>query len=307
MSISVVDLQLPWSVSESDDKKFKRLLLILIACFLFIALVIPFLPVDEISREQKEALPPQLARVIMEKKALPPPPPPPKPKPVEKKSPEVKPEKKVAEKPKPKPKQQAIEKAKATAAVSGLLAFQDDLADMRDSLNVEELTNKPVSNAGNTATKIERSVITSKAAQGSGGIAVSKLSRNVGGGSLATRDTTTVDAMDTDLAKADNSKEPTKTGTRSEVSIRRVMDKNKAAIFSIYNRALRKDPSLEGQFVFEMLISPNGQISTVKLISSELGDTVLDNKILSRIRLINFGKADVLPTTVNYSFDFVPY
>ncbi len=59
--------------------------------------------------------------------------------------------------------------------------------------------------------------------------------------------------------------------------------------------------------MFEMLIAPSGAITNIKLISSELGDEALNRKILSRVKLINFGADKVTATTVNYSFDFVPY
>jgi len=42
------------------------------------------------------------------------------------------------------------------------------------------------------------------------------------------------------------------------------------------------------------------------MISSELRDNDLVSKILARIRLINFGGANVMRTRVNYSLDFLP-
>jgi hypothetical protein len=84
------------------------------------------------------------------------------------------------------------------------------------------------------------------------------------------------------------------------------MDQQKGGIFAVYNRALRQDPTLQGKFVFEMVIEPSGEVSDVKMISSELKDSELVGKILARIRLINFGAASVLRTRVNYSLDFLP-
>jgi protein TonB len=85
------------------------------------------------------------------------------------------------------------------------------------------------------------------------------------------------------------------------------MDRNKGAIFAIYNRALRKDPFLEGKLVFEMVIDASGSVADIKLLSSELSDDDLTRKILSRIRLIRFEAKNVVTTRVNYSFDFLPY
>ncbi|MCR8922363.1 AgmX/PglI C-terminal domain-containing protein [Dasania sp. GY-MA-18] len=305
------ELQLPWSATEADDARFKRFVRNGLIALCLVAIIVPFMPVKEISREKKEALPPQLAQVIMEKKELPPPPPPPpKPKKPEpkKEQPKTKPKELPKEKPQLKTKVvDEVKKAREQAQVSGLLAFQDDLMDMRDSLDVQNLNNTPVSSGEQSAAKVERSVITGKAAQGSGGIATAKLSRNTGGAALSGRETTKVDNADAVAVSEQAQAGAVQASGRSDESIRRVMDKNKSRIFSIYNRALRSDPSLQGRFVFEMVIAPSGQITAIKLVSSELGDDALNKKILSRLRLINFGAEKVLATTVNYSLDFVPY
>jgi outer membrane biosynthesis protein TonB len=307
------DLQLPWSSSERENTRFRRLLRNFLIIFLMLAVVIPFLPVKEISREEKEALPPQLARVILEKKELPKPPEPEK-KPEEKPKEEPKPEEpKVAEKPveKPEPKPQPVDlvkQAKATAAVSGLMAFQDDLADMRDSLNVDVPTsNLTQSNA--TEAKVERSLIAAKAKTASGGIQTAALSRDTGGAALSAKEDTKVEGPLTGVAEPQQGQVDSGevAGGRSDESIRRLMDQNKGAIFAIYNRALRQDPTLQGKYVFELLIEPDGSISEAKLLSSELGDAELDRKILSRVRLIRFPAENVIKTRVNYSFDFLPY
>ena len=56
-----------------------------------------------------------------------------------------------------------------------------------------------------------------------------------------------------------------------------------------------------------MQIDPSGAISGLTLVSSDLADESLTQKILARIRMIRFDAADVVATTVNYSFDFLPY
>jgi len=90
------ELRLPWESSAEEDRRFRKILLSAFAAFVILCVAVPLLPVQDLTREEKEAVPPHLARVILEKKELPKPPPvpvkpKPKPKPVEKK----------AEKPKP--------------------------------------------------------------------------------------------------------------------------------------------------------------------------------------------------------------
>jgi TonB family protein len=94
---------------------------------------------------------------------------------------------------------------------------------------------------------------------------------------------------------------------RSDESVRKIFDQNKGAVFAIYNRALRKDPSLQGKVTVRLVIEPNGTVSSAKLVSSALNSPALERKLLARIRLINFGAEPVARTTVNYSFDFLPF
>jgi len=319
------ELLLPWTSSEQDNTRFRKILRNSLFVLALLAIGIPFISVPEINRQPREVLPPQLATINLEKKQLP------KPivikseqmpveiakhKPVEKKrvipKPTVIPEPKFVEIPikaKPEPKRvDLIKKAKDTAAVAGLLVFQDDLAEMRDSIDVEVLSKQSLSRGEATATKLERSIISSKAKSISGGIQVAALSRNTDGTALSGKQDTKVASSIAGLANIQSSLSASvSVGGRSDQSVRREMDKNKGAIFAIYHRALRRDPALQGKYVFEMLIDPDGSISEIKLLSSELANAGLERKILSRVRLIRFDVEKVIKTRVNYSFDFLPY
>lgn len=302
-----LELALPWESSREEDSRFYKILRTMLASGLVIALAVPFLSIPELTREEKEEPPPQLARIVLEKKELPPPLPPEpiKPKPVVKKKPvKPKPVRKVAEKPKPKDK---AKEALKVASTSGLLAFKDDLMEMRDSLNVDTLSQSQMSRGETSAAKIERSLITSAAKAGSGGIKTSQMSRDTGGLALSGRETTKVQSSIASKSKKSGNSRSAQLGGRSDEAIRREMDRNKGVIFAIYNRALRKDPLLEGKLVFEMVIDASGNVADIKLLSSELDDPDLTRKILSRIRLIRFEAKNVVTTRVNYSFDFLPY
>lgn len=306
------ELQLPWESTWEEDSRYRKILRNMLVVFIIGAVTVPFLSVSELTREQREEVTPQLARIILEKKELPPPvvvpptaKPTPKPKPVEKKKPVApKPVEKKLEKPKPVDK---AEQALKVAQTSGILAFQDDLMEMRDSLDLDGLNSRQMSRGEASAAKIERSLITGASTAGSGGIKTSDLSRDTGGAALSGRETTRVESTIASTAKKSGQSRSAQLGGRSDEAIRREMDRNKGAIFAIYNRALRKDPLLEGKLVFEMVIDSSGSVSDIKLLSSELKDESLTRKILSRIRLIRFEAKDVLTTRVNYSFDFLPY
>lgn len=299
------ELQLPWESTAAEDARYRKILRNLLSALVAFSLLVPFLPVEELTREKQEALPPHLARVIMEAKELPKPAPvKPKPKPREKPVEEKKPE--PLAKPEPKPVDK-LKQARELAAVSGVLAFQDALADMRDSLDVDALNNTGVSRGQAEATKIERAIIAGAATTGSGGIQTAGFTRDTGGPALSAREATRVISNVGDSYQGPQAGRSASLGGRSDESIRRVMDRNKGGIFAVYNRALRKDATLSGKLVFEMEIDASGAISELTLISSELADERLTQKILARILMIRFEAEDVIATRVNYSFDFLPY
>ena len=66
------NMQLPWSFS-GDDARFKKILSIAFAIFLVCAIPITLMELPELTRKEKAELPPQLARVMLEKQELPPP------------------------------------------------------------------------------------------------------------------------------------------------------------------------------------------------------------------------------------------
>ena len=88
--------------------------------------------------------------------------------------------------------------------------------------------------------------------------------------------------------------------------IRREFDRNKGAIFAIYNRALRADPTLQGKVVLELVIDPSGAVQDIRVVASEFADEALVAKILKRIRLFNLGAQEVGTTTISYPVHFLP-
>lgn len=315
------ELQLPWDSSALEDRRFKKILRNCLLALAAFGIVMPLLPVPEIERHEQEALPPQLAQIVLEKKQLPVAPPvvkKPEPKKVEEKPKPL--PKKVETKPEPVVKREMpvkpvakpdvqVQKAREKAAVSGMLQFQDELASMRDEVDVSRLNNTNVTRSEAKAASVDRSVIAGRSGKTSGGISTAALSQDTGGAALSGRETTRVHS---ELATASASAKSSSSGGdampgRSDEDIRKIMDRNKGAIFSIYNRALRKDPMLAGKMTVQMVIEPSGEVSAVKVLGSELGDSTLEQKLLARIRMIMFGAKSVMSTTLNYSFDFLPY
>lgn len=306
------NLVLPWSKVSSESTRFWAIVLILFILILPVAFIIPTVQLPEKERSQLEALPPQLAKVIIEKKKVEPKPKeepkPPKKEEPEKKPQEVKKEPKPEPKPKPKPKpkikktppKKAVEEARKVAEASGLLALQDDLADMRASLDTSSLTSTPNMVAKTMAAKAT-AVGAGSALRGSGGVDTSSMAVPAETVALAQREGTVLEETEVEKRTAQAKK---KGNERSSGNIRRVFDQNKSSLFTVYHRALRKDPSLEGKLVLKLTIEPSGAVSACEVVSSDLDAPSLERKIVSRVKLFNFGAQSVSAKTITYPIDF---
>ena len=304
---------LPWDLFADQDERFRDILKRVAIGVLLAAVVLSLLPVPEIDRDQEQVVPPRFAKLLLDKPKPPPPPPvvqnqpepvKPEPKPVE---PKV--EKKVEVKPEPKPVDRT-EQARKKAAVAGLLPFADELADLRDNQAVASVKNqRNLAGAAGEAARAERSLITSKAGKASGGINTAAMSRDTGGAGLAGRDTTVVsstvaglESSGAGVERSGNSDRP----ARSREEIEMVFDKNKGAIFALYNRALRRDGSLQGKLVLRLTIEPSGAVSLCEVVSSEIEDEELQRKLVQRVKLFRFVEKDVAPVTTTKPIDFFP-
>ncbi|KPJ91635.1 MAG: hypothetical protein AMJ53_11190 [Gammaproteobacteria bacterium SG8_11] len=317
--------ELPWSYIQEEVERLKRLVVICMAAAVILGLIIPFIPVPKKDLSKEDKLPPRLAQLVMQQKEKPKPPPPKIEKKEEKKKEKKEEKKKEKKKEKPKeekkpekpPEKTQAEKtaeARKKAQQSGLLAFADELADLRDK-DVDQTLNKTkkLSKGAAEAKKFERNILTSNTTvpAGSGGIDTSKLSRGVSSGTqLQGRETTKVESDIEKVAMANKGKVTASSGNKpkrtfEEVTI--VFDRNKGAIYSLYNRALRKDPTIAGKIVFELTIASDGSVVDVKLVSSELGNPELERKLLVKIKSFLFEpKSGADNLIVTYPLDFVP-
>ncbi len=323
------DLQLPWSTSSGDDRRFNRLLGASLLLLLFAIIGVSLVDVPDIPRAERERLPPQLARVVLEQQELPPPqtiePPrveekPPEPVPPEPAEPTPEQPRPAEPQPRPVDAQPApatprttVEQARETAAQSGLLQHRDELMAMRDLVDTGALENRSLQQGGTQAATTERAMPTSGLTTTSGGINPGQLSRDTGTGGLAGRQTTQVTS---ELATATQGASGPAGGggsgsdagrARSEEEMSRIMDQHKGAVFQIYNRALRQNATLQGRVVMNIIIEPSGQVSDVSIITSELRDAELEAALIRRIRMITFpANTGVIRTTLRQTFDFLP-
>lgn len=297
------EFDLPWTVSEEDEQRFRKILLWVLGLFLLLGLLFPLLPKPQRAEHQAPELPPRLAKLMIEQ-VKPPPPPPPPPPPKEQPKPETKPQ------PKPEPKPVDRQQKAKERAAAAMMPFKDELADLRDNKMVDVATAKrPLTDAARAGDVAERSMITSKVGRGSGGINTSTMSRGFGGGgggSLSGRSTTQVSSsLEGDPRGASRTGSSGK-AARSREEIELVFDRNKGAIYAMYNRALRGNPTLQGKVVLELTIAPSGEVTQCRVISSELKDPELESKLVMRVKLFRFEARDVETITTTKPIDFFP-
>ena len=308
------EYELLWSSDSSQDRKFQRLLGITFLIVLLLGLVWPFLPTPERDPYEVEEIPPRIAQLLLEEKPLPPPPPPPKEEEPEPEPDEVEPEKVVETEPEPEPEpvpepEVDLTEVAREQAQAALMPFAEDLADLVDQELLDKVAdNRELSASVGEAARNERSMITSKVGTASGGINTAAMSRNTGGTGIAGRSTTQVKNPVAGIGPAGGASRTGVSGkaSRSREEIELVFDKNKGAIFALYNRALRADPSLEGKVVLRLTIAPNGQVTFCEIVSSELGDPDLESKLVQRIKLFRFEAKDVEEITTTKPIDFFP-
>lgn len=299
--------QLPWEMSQEQDDRFRKLVKQFLLAIVAFGLVMPFMPVPQPDPNEVEELPQRYAKLLLEKPAPPPPPPVVKPKPEEVVQP--KPEQaKPVEQAKPDPKPQPQVKAREKAAKAGLLPFAEQLADLRDTSAISNVMgDSNLNKAAGESARVERSVIAAKAGKGSGGISTASMSRDTGGGGLAGRDTTRVSSPVAGIGEA--GPKVVKGGnapSRSREEIELVFEKNKGAIFALYNRALRQNPTLQGKLVLKLTIASSGQVTDCAIESSELNDPELERKLIQRVKLFRFEDKDVATVTTTKPIDFFP-
>jgi TonB family protein len=286
--------ELPWSLEEESERKFKKLLRILLIIATLLAILIFLLPRRVTERMKPEEVRERVAQLIVEKPKPPPPPPPP--------------EEKKPEPEKPKPTEKPVEKPKPNVRNQGMLALQDELEALRDqNLDLADPQLKtPVADA-----RSERNLITSQAGRASGGINTANMARGFGGGAgaIGTHTSTQVQhgaGLDPNAGGHVQRSGSSGKASRAREEVEIVFDRNKGALYALYGRALRDQPELAGKLVLEFTIAPSGEITMCRVVSSELKDPELEKKIVARVRLIRFKPADVEALTVSKPIDFFP-
>lgn len=324
-------LTMPWSGDRDEEKRYRKVMIISL-CFglLFGSVVIVFKPGER--AKQEEFIPEHIAELVVKKKEEP--------------KPEPKKETRKESEPRPdqlRPDPQRVATtvptdsvkaaARASAQTKGVLAYSDSFAELAsDDVNLGGLGEAPVSNAGRQANggapgsgaPGSRALITSATGTGSGGIANAGISRGgIGSGSgnsISGSGMATTVASSGVATAARAAARPASGGgsgssgsgsggrpVRTDEDIQIVFDKYKSALYRIYNRELRNDPTLRGKMVLALTIEPDGRVSACRVQSTDLNSPALSSDIVERVLKFNFGaKEGVATTKILYPIDFLP-
>jgi hypothetical protein len=218
--------------------------------------------------------------------------------------------------------------ARKTANHVGVLKFKDAFKGLMNETPVAKLgtearlSNKSFRVKGQAVA--QRSLVAMQGKGGSsGGISNFGVSRNIGNGNVGrlgggggsgigdgSGSGVGFVRVESAIANLEESSRPTSDGLaagRTDEEIQIVFDRYKAALYRIYNRELRKDPTLRGKILMRISIEPNGSVSMCKVESTDLASPELVANIVERIKRFNFGpKEDVPKITILYPIDFLP-
>jgi len=313
-----------WDLDAASDRRFRRLAGTLVVLVTVLGVVIPLIKLTGLQRGGGETIEERYVSIIpdapiaeqVEE---------PKPAPEDNKKPEqeqARADKPVQDKPKAPPQpteQERVEKARAVAQSSGVLAMADQLAELRDQSLRGLDSSRPLSTdrvtaqAGTGATGGSSAAFADSATRSSGGIGAVGTGderRTQSGAGLGERRTTTVEAP---KGSGPDKTRPGQGGDkllpgRTLEEIQLTFDRNKGAFYAIFNRAMRENPNIgAGKIVVSLTIAPNGSVTDCKLVSSTFNDPDLERKVIQRVMLLNFGAKNVPAFTYpNYPINFLP-
>ncbi|MDZ7289718.1 MAG: TonB family protein [candidate division KSB1 bacterium] len=90
-------------------------------------------------------------------------------------------------------------------------------------------------------------------------------------------------------------------GSRDREAVAAIVAKHTSAIQYCYQRELKRNPNLKGKLVVRFVITPQGTVASVTIVSSTLGNSTVENCIVERIkRWDDFGAID--PSKGNTTF-----
>jgi len=316
---------MPWSIQGEDDRRFRRILLIVLSIAIVFGGVIPIVK-PPVENEMGIVVPERIARIIRKKKEA---------KQEEAKRKEKLAEQKLAEKVEEKPKEATpekpvekpaeeappaepqkptlaeVQKARSTVEKKGVLAFKNNLVGLMDDtsdlkIGAEARISSKADRSGISGGESQHSVIVSHATGGGSSnftisrpVELNASQRIAGEGVKFTHVESTLGKGDQPISQAGPS--------RTDEEIQIVFDRHKSALYRYYNIELRSNPTLRGNMVLRIVIEPDGKVSSCTIKSTDIQSATLIDSIIKRVLKFNFGEKEGVPTiTILYPIDFLP-
>jgi len=311
---------MPWARGGEEDQRFHKSLGRSLAASLAVALLVSVIAIPIAQKSTVDALPERVAKLVRKEIPLPPPvapveepilaeeePPEPDPDVVEEPPPQELPES-IEE---PKLAQTTAPSTKEQVKTKGILAFRDSFANRANLQPTARLGSQArVRNAGEDSVgRPERMMVSTSAPGSSGGINLADYSRDFGGGGPG-MEGVQLSRVASSIGGSEGASRPLSGGAmagRTDEEIQIVFDRYKAALYRLYNRELRKDPTLRGQLVLQLTIQPDGSVSLCLLHSSSMKAPILADQVVQRVLTFDFGaKEDIAAMTIIYPIDFLP-
>jgi len=300
-------LTLNWDPRTNSDRRFNLFVSTGLAITLSFGLMFSYIDVPNKARDIHVVIPDRIANFLTQKKKPKDikvkPKPLPKPKPVSriKKKQPVSIKKKI-------PLTKKIKKARKKAEASGLLALNNELADLMDTSIVTSMVSGRTTNIKTKESLINKDILNKGTGVGSGGIKIKSKRLLRGKTKLSNKELTNFRSslLAKNTVKRPIRSKASKASVRLEEQVAITFDQNKSKLYALYNRARRKNPSLKGKLILEITISSSGIVSDVQIIVSELNDSTLEQRIISRVKQFNFGASGKDKITVTFPIEFIP-
>ncbi|MCZ6888407.1 MAG: AgmX/PglI C-terminal domain-containing protein [Gammaproteobacteria bacterium] len=305
-------LAMPWMRGFEEDKLFRKTLAGAMLTGVLLGLLIPLIDLPIPEHDELTKIPERFAKLIRkEPKALPPP------QPVREKRAEEPIEQSDPEQPVELPPEPAIaveaepESTREKINSVGILAFRENFSNLRESRPSTRLGSMArVTDAGESAVgRPERAMVTAQGTGSSGGINLAAISRDINGGGVELVEGVRLSQVASSIDGGGSGDRPRSAGAtagRTDEEIQIVFDRYKAALYRLYNRELRKDPTLRGQMVLRLTIEPDGSVSLCGLQSSDMKAPNLAHGVVASVSGFQFGAKDVPAVTILYPIDFLP-
>ena len=311
---------MPWGRGYEEDKRYRKSLTSSVLTSFVLAILVGSVAIPIKEREKELELPERMAKLVREQMPLPEPERIVEPD-IDEEIPEPEPE--LAEEVEPTETAE-VEQAPQLAAADepdikeqvkskGILAFRESFASASSLRPDAQLgLDASVSNAGSDEIgRPTRAMVTSNAPGSSGGINLASISRNVGGGGPGMGGVAVSRVASSIGSGGDGFSNRPLAGSalagRTDEEIQIVFDRYKAALYRLYNRELRRDPTLRGQIIIKLTIEPDGSVSFCTLQSSDMNAPMLAEQVIERVATFDFGaKEDIAAVTIIYPIDFLP-